>query len=59
MSNTEVYYSGILLKSGRKLINSINLTNEEVLNFCLENQGMQVIGHNAFAVNGSINLNLF
>ena len=59
MFNTEVYYSGILLKSGRKLINSINLTNEELLNFCLENQGMQVIGHNAFTVNGSINLNLF
>ena len=36
MPNTEIYYSGILPKSVKELIYSINLTNEEVFNFCLE-----------------------
>ena len=54
--NTEICYSRRLPKPGKKLINSINLINAEVFNFCLENQAMNFIGHNTFSVNGDINL---
>ena len=58
MPSAEIYHSGILPKSGKESVNSINLTNEEVFNFCADNQEMHFIGHNAFAVNGNINVNL-
>ena len=57
--NTLIYFSAIFPNFGRSFNSMINYGNNEVFNFCLDNQKMKFIQYSNFAVNHNLNYDYF